>query len=217
MSDDVTGNQPLSKKGLPLWAWALIVVFGLGAVWTALDVGEDGSTPTRELVAAEVEEAPEPKEVAVPDSSEAFSNETTGEKNARGSAESYLSFSAFSRTGLIDQLLYEGFSQEEADYAVDILGIDWSEQAAKSAESYLRFSPFSRSGLVNQLVYEAFSATEAEYGVQTVGADWNEQAARSAESYLEFSSFSRSGLIDQLLYEGFSESEAEYGVSQNGY
>jgi len=144
-------------------------------------------------------------------------NETTSQRNARQSAESYLGYSSFSRTGLIDQLLYEEYSRADAEYAVDAVDANWNVQAAGSAEGYLSYSAFSRSGLVDQLLYEGFTDSEAEYGVASTNADWNDQAAKSAESYLENGSFSRQGLIDQLKYEGFSQSQAEYGVSQNGY
>ena len=80
-----------------------------------------------------------------------------------------MSFSAFSRTGLIDQLLYEGYTDAEAEYGVDAVGADWNEQAAKSAESYLEYSSFSRSGLIDQLLYEGFTDAEAEYGVAQNG------------------------------------------------
>jgi len=165
---------------------------------------------------------PEP-ESAEADESEAEeseperSDETTGQANARESAESYLRFSAFSRTGLIDQLEFEGYSTDDATYAVDAVQADWNEQALRSAQSYLDFSAFSRTGLIDQLEFEGFTTEEATFGVDQVGADWNEQAALSAQSYLEFSSFSRQGLIDQLVFEGFSQEEAEYGVAQAGY
>lgn len=95
--------------------------------------------------------------------------ETLGQKNARESAESYLDFAAFSRQGLIDQLEFEEFSTEDAEYAVDALNVDWNEQAAKSAESYLEFSAFSREGLIDQLVFEGYTQEEAEFGVTAVG------------------------------------------------
>lgn len=91
------------------------------------------------------------------------------EKNALRSAESYLSFMAFSRSGLIDQLEFEGYSTETATVAVDSLQVDWYEQAAKSAESYLSFMSFSRSGLISQLEFEGFTREQAEYGVSAVG------------------------------------------------
>ena len=39
------------------------------------------------------------------------------------SAEQYLEYSAFSRSGLIDQLKFEGFTTEQATYGVDKAGL----------------------------------------------------------------------------------------------
>ena len=94
---------------------------------------------------------------------------TLEEKNALKSARSYLSFMAFSRKGLIDQLEYEGFSTDAATLAVDSLNADWNEQAAKCAQSYLDVMSFSKSGLISQLKYEGFTAEQAEYGASAVG------------------------------------------------
>jgi hypothetical protein len=96
-------------------------------------------------------------------------NETVSESNARKSAASYLKSSAFSRSGLIKQLEYEGFSNQDATYGADAVGANWNEQAAKSAASYLKSSAFSRSGLIKQLEYEGFTTAQAEYGVSTTG------------------------------------------------
>lgn len=94
---------------------------------------------------------------------------TTGEKNALRSAREYLSFSAFSYTGLIKQLEYEGYSTEEATYAADNCNTNWNEQAAKSAKEYLDMSSFSRQELINQLIYEGYTQEQAEYGVTQNG------------------------------------------------
>jgi hypothetical protein len=91
------------------------------------------------------------------------------QRNAVRSAQEYLDVSAFSRSGLIKQLQYEGFSTEDAIYAVDSITVDWNEQAAKSAQDYLDMSGFSRSGLINQLMYEGFTAAQAQYGAAAVG------------------------------------------------
>lgn len=95
--------------------------------------------------------------------------QTIGQKNALKQAQSYLRFMPFSRAGLIEQLEFEGYSTEEAIYAVDACGADWNEQAAKQAESYIEFMAFSRDGLIEQLVFEGFSYDEATYGVTAVG------------------------------------------------
>jgi len=94
---------------------------------------------------------------------------TVSQRNALRKAESYLDFSAFSRTGLIGQLEFEKYSTEDSTWAADRVTVDWNEQAAKKAKSYLEFSSFSRSGLVDQLLFEGFTPEQAEYGASTTG------------------------------------------------
>lgn len=97
------------------------------------------------------------------------STTTIGERNALSKAKSYLEFMAFSYSGLVEQLEYEGFSSSEAKYGADNCGADWNEQAAKKAKSYINTMSFSRSGLIEQLEYEGFTKEQAEYGVSSVG------------------------------------------------
>ena len=89
--------------------------------------------------------------------------------NARRSAESYLDLMGFSRTGLIEQLEFEGYSVDAATAAVDSLDVDWFAEAAESAQSYIDMMGFSRSGLVEQLIFEGFTTEEAEHGATAVG------------------------------------------------
>lgn len=97
------------------------------------------------------------------------SSMTIGQKNALRSAEAYLDMMAFSRSELIDQLEFEGYSHNDAVFAVDNCGADWYEQAAKSAEEYLDLMPFSRSELIDQLEFEGFTHDQAVYGVEANG------------------------------------------------
>lgn len=145
-----------------------------------------------------------------------ISNVTASQRNALSRAKTYLSHSAFSYQGLIEQLEFEKFSHEDSVYAVDNCGANWDEQAIKKAKSYLNFSAFSYKGLIEQLEFENFTNTQAKYGVDNCGADWNEQASKKAKSYLSYSAFSRDGLIDQLEFEGFTHEQAVYGVEVNG-
>lgn len=94
---------------------------------------------------------------------------TLEQKNALDTAKSYLSTMAFSYSGLIEQLEFEGYSTESATYAADNCGADWNEQAAKMAQNYIDTMSFSRSGLIEQLEFEGFTAEQAEYGVTAVG------------------------------------------------
>lgn len=96
-------------------------------------------------------------------------NMTTGQKNALKKAKSYLDTMAFSKSGLVKQLEFEGFSNEDSVYAVDNCGANWKEQAAKKAESYMDMMAFSRDSLIDQLEFEGFTTEEAEYGAAAVG------------------------------------------------
>ena len=94
---------------------------------------------------------------------------SVAQQNAVRMASDYLRFMAFSRQGLINQLVFEGFSADVAATAVDSLNVDWFEEAAQMAESYLEYMAFSRQGLIDQLVFEGFSIEQAVYGVTAVG------------------------------------------------
>ena len=124
--------------------------------------GSDSAAPVAEPAESEPAEEPavqEPSEPAL----------TMGQQQAVAKGQDYLDFAAFSRQGLIDQLVYEGFSEADASFAVDYIAPDWNAQAAQKAQEYLDFSSFSRQGLIDQLVYEGFTQAQAEYGVQAVG------------------------------------------------
>ena len=101
---------------------------------------------------------------------------TGPQQNAVRSANSYLSFSGFSRQGLIDQLSSpagDDYDVRDATVAVDSLSVDWYAQAVRSAESYLDFSGFSCNGLIRQLSSPAgskFTESEAAHGAQQAGA-----------------------------------------------
>jgi hypothetical protein len=90
-------------------------------------------------------------------------------ENALATAESYLDSSGFSRSGLIEQLEFEGFSTEAATAAVDSLGVNWNKQAARTAESYMDSSSFSPSGLIEQLQFEGYTYEQAVAGARAVG------------------------------------------------
>ncbi|HEY2812882.1 MAG TPA: Ltp family lipoprotein [Acidimicrobiales bacterium] len=104
-----------------------------------------------------------------PTTADPFAGETVSQQNARQKAADYLGFMSFSRKGLIDQLVFEGFTQDDAAYGADAQNADWNEQAAKKAADYLNEMSFSHSGLIGQLVFDGFTQAQAEYGVGTTG------------------------------------------------
>ena len=91
---------------------------------------------------------------------------TAGQRNALSKAESYLRYSAFSKSGLIEQLEFEDFSSSEARWAVAHVRVNWYSQAVAKAKSYLSYSSFSRQGLIDQLEFEGFTHSQAAWGVK---------------------------------------------------
>ena len=100
---------------------------------------------------------------------EPMPDETVSQRNAVRAAKEYLEVMAFSHDGLVDQLVYEQYSYEDAVYGADNCGADWFEQVARSARAYLEYMAFSRQELIDQLLYEKFTQEQAEYGASAVG------------------------------------------------
>lgn len=181
VEESATPATPWFKK----WWGVTLIVFGALVVLVGLFGPDPDDTPAASQEVDMAQPDTSETETAAPDTPEATpapedteeeaapeqpeEQLTIGQRNALRSAESYLRFSAFSRTGLIGQLEFEGYDTDDATFAVDLLDVDWNEQAALKAESYLEFSSFSRSGLIDQLLFEGFTRQEAEFGVTQVG------------------------------------------------
>lgn len=142
-----------------------------------LSVAKSNLMAVEEELNSTISEEPEPEEEIVEesvkeaktDNPEETDGATLGEKNAARSALDYLAYAPFSYNGLIEQLKFEGYTQEEAVYGVGRCGADWNKQAALMAEDYLNYSSFSRTELIAQLEFEGFTPQQAEYGAQAVG------------------------------------------------
>ncbi|MGL5382284.1 MAG: Ltp family lipoprotein, partial [Culicoidibacterales bacterium] len=145
---------------------------------------------------------------------------TTEQKNALKTAENYLKFTAMSKGGLYDQLIYEQYTAEQAQYAVDTIQTDWNEQALKCAQNYQKIMPMSTGGLYDQLIYEQFTAEQAQYAIDHLattesasgGSSQNDAVLKTAENYLKFTAMSKGGLYDQLIYEQYTAEQAQYAV-----
>ncbi|WP_132993165.1 Ltp family lipoprotein [Gordonia zhaorongruii] len=153
-----------------------------GAATTAVDLAKQPvatktvtvtasqSAPTAEEAVAETEDPVTTAEESATVTAESATTTNTEEdlpvarSNAVGKAQEYLAISAFSRSGLISQLVYEGFEESDAVYAVDSIAPDWYDQAAKKGGEYMSISSFSQQGLVDQLVYDGFTQEQATHG-----------------------------------------------------
>jgi hypothetical protein len=149
------------------WAAALAPVALFVIIIIAAGGGSSGDTPTA------IPAPPPPPAAAAnppaPPPPPAAPSETAGQKNARQTAEDYLSTQAFSTKGLLRQLKFEGYTAADATYAVNAVHANWNQQAAKSAQEYLDTQSFSRIGLIRQLEFDGFTVSQATYGVNQTG------------------------------------------------
>ncbi len=177
----VTNKKIEDKFKIKLSRGIKIVILILGIIFASTlssDIVSNESANTSDNKTEEIVEEPvvekvqnEKQTTTVSESpkQEQVDNLTTGERQAVLSAKKYLGYSSFSRKGLIKQLEFEGFTNQEAVYGVDQTNADWNAQAAKSAKKYIEYSSFSRSGLITQLEYEGYTRQQAEYGATAVG------------------------------------------------
>ena len=125
MADEIKPKKSIWKRW---WFW-LIIVFVIIAIASA--GGSKNEEPIPELeqtegakepeTKPEIEPEPEPKPEPEPET-EIETETTLGEKNALRKAIDYLDYTAFSYSGLIEQLKYEGFTHQQATYGAEAVG-----------------------------------------------------------------------------------------------
>lgn len=93
----------------------------------------------------------------------------TNKEDALEDAKFFLEYFGYSYSGLIEQLKYDGYTDEAATYAADNCGADWNEQAAKSASVYKEYTEFSKDEVKSFLEYEGFTDEQIAYGLAAVG------------------------------------------------
>ena len=122
---------------------------------------------------------------AVSDTAEdAFASETTNDEydlplaseimTVQEDIQSYLNVLSLSKAEMLEQLVYDGFSEEEAAAALDESGIDWNEQALLQAKTQMELLPDTTyAELIDQLEYQKFTHEEAAYAADNCGVNWN--------------------------------------------
>jgi hypothetical protein len=152
---------------------------------------------------------------------------TGAQQQAVDAAEGYLSDGqGFSEQGLLGQLTSSagnGFSNSDAEFAINYLDPNWDQQAVAAANGYLSDgNGFSEQGLLQQLTSSAgagFTEAQAEYAISSLNPDWDAQAVDAAKGYMQMGGFSQASLIQQLTSSagnGFTQAQAEYAASQVG-
>ena len=98
------------------------------------------------------------------DSIEEFNKDTALER-----AKFHTKYNSYSEKGLVKMLVFEGFSDEDAEYGAHNCGADWNEECAEDAQKYLNYKSFTRDELYQQLKYEGYTESEILYGLAEVG------------------------------------------------
>ena len=146
------------------------VLYQHSGVWEMFDVAP---WPDLSVVDTDCAPFPEPNPDLCPTSTPVVQSSAAVPaeyQNALQTAESYLDFIAFSQQGLIEQLEYEQYSTEAAQWAVENVDVDWNEQAALKAAEYLDFQAFSEGGLRDQLEYEGFTPEQIDFAIAEMKA-----------------------------------------------
>jgi colicin import membrane protein len=152
------------REGEPLMNRPTIaVITALAAALLALTGCATASQPTVTHTPTVSQSAPAPA-VKATTTATAASKLAAEQQSAVESAKDFLDVGSYSRTGLINQLMFDGYSTKAATAAVDSLAIDYKAQAAHDAEQYLRIQPFSRKGLIAQLEFDGYTRSQAVYG-----------------------------------------------------
>lgn len=78
----------------------------------------------------------------------------------------HLPESLFSRNVFINQIIAEGFTKEEAIFAVDAADIDWNNQALKTAQKVLEYENKTKQEIYDYLIIAEFTKSQAKYGAE---------------------------------------------------
>lgn len=108
---------------------------------------------------------------------------------------------------------YDRYSEDDTQYALNKLNVDWKEQALLKAKSYQEFH-YSKEKLVEQLInIEKFTQEEADYAIEQGNFDWKEEAVKKAEFYANGGKITKEKLLEKLVvYRKFTQGEAEYAI-----
>ena len=100
---------------------------------------------------------------------------TSTQKTALKKAKSYYKTMNMSKQGIYDQLTsdFDQFSEEDAQYAVDNLKVNYKKAALKKAKSYYKTMNMSKQGIYDQLISEngeKFTPEEAQYAIDNLNS-----------------------------------------------
>lgn len=160
------GKEKNTSKIIRYLIVAFLSVLVIGVVWVSMN--QSNASPSIESASPTPTETVTVSPTPAPKASEPIST-TVSRENALRSAENYVDTIPLSKKGLVKQLEFEGFSEEDSVWASENIVVDWNLQAVRTAKSYIESAPFSRKSLVKQLESEGFTNEEANHAATEVG------------------------------------------------
>ena len=162
-------KKPFYKR---VWFIILAVLVVIGIIATATG-GSDDDKDSSDAASSNNNSvsAPEAGEQVDAPAAEAGSDDSVPAdfQSALRKAERYSESSHMSQNGIYNQLTseIEGFTAEQAQYAVDNVDADWNANALEKAKGYQDTMDMSPEGIRNQLTseIEGFTAEQADYAI----------------------------------------------------
>lgn len=93
---------------------------------------------------------------------------TISEKNALKQAQQYSETLHGSKTNIHDYLIRNGFTEEETQYALDNLNVDYKKNALEKAKSYQEYAYLSKPRIREHLIDNGFSNEEVQYAMDNL-------------------------------------------------
>ena len=134
---------------------------------TAMSLSACSSDSTEPATSAQEEQSSEASYVSYEKNKEA----TDSQNDAAEAAVVYLETMPMSKQALFDQLKYDSYSAEDAQYAIDNINADWNEEALEAAENYYDSGTTDTNEIYNQLISEygeQFTTDEAQYAIDNL-------------------------------------------------
>lgn len=142
----------------------ICILFALSMLFTVLSACTDKSKKNESQSSEAALQSGLQNSSSAEDSTNTSTKLGTGCDTAEDAAKLFLLSEPFSYKSLVQELINDGFTQEQAAAAADKCGADWNEQAARAAKEYTKKKEFTKDGLVEQLKYDGFTDEQAEYG-----------------------------------------------------
>ena len=69
---------------------------------------------------------------------------------------------------LMEQMLYAGFTEEQAQHGIDSCNADWNQEALDAAKSYQRSLNMNTTQVEEQLAYNHFTQEQIQYALDNL-------------------------------------------------